>query len=570
MQRNFFSETKTYWADRKKWNPCGSQEDGASCATDATKNRISMFCCRKLCMTENAMKVQCPVAFDSRNDTSVDKYKSPYHHNASQPVSLTNVDLTERRAGFMPKPYFARGSNLTISNRIPPPLVSMPPTEPGDEDLHPVQIKGHAAVILDGDQGEGIGVKEKIGLPKQAAKVVEAPSNEYVGDMPTKIAGVSSSNNNKMIRSMSDIAATSPNIGRQKFEPRSFQEYDPYPTANPVCPVSYITVKREDTVIDGITPKDVAQHIGRYTGIWDVHADNKFVQAQLYAPSRLPYVKSGEHFFADLDGRYTFAAMATPGGDMGEFIGAMCALEKTRHKGTRLLTLSDVRNLFHSFLKTYGEERRKFFMQTDAQSMAAFEKAVGVPGFLTPEKITKLDKEDVQIIIKMAAIPEHVGSSHLRSLLSYPAEYGCRSDLTEYAITVFFELLLATDNALSNKLTYHVAQGYHEESAVVSVYTLEDECPDHVPLVVPGVRDDADGGDTPVTSVFMLYPSAVYAFRQELANLLQSQVRSKLRGKEEDLLVAINEVAEHVQERTLMRMAPNLPRFATFFTKSPF
>ena len=84
----------------------------------------------------------------------------------------------------------------------------MPPTEPGDEDLHPVQAKGHAAVILDGDEGEGIG-KRKIGLPKQAARVVEAPSNEHVGDMPTKIAGVSSSNNNKMIRSMSDIAATS-------------------------------------------------------------------------------------------------------------------------------------------------------------------------------------------------------------------------------------------------------------------------------------------------------------------------------------------------------------------------
>jgi hypothetical protein len=44
--------------------------------------------------------------------------------------------------------------------------------------------------------------------------------------------------------------------------------------------------------------------------------------------------------------------MTTPGGDMGEFIGAMCALEKTRHKGTRLLSLSNVRGLFQGFFES--------------------------------------------------------------------------------------------------------------------------------------------------------------------------------------------------------------------------
>jgi hypothetical protein len=32
---------------------------------------------------------------------------------------------------------------------------------------------------------------------------------------------------------------------------RSFQEYDPYPTSNPVCPVSMLTVKREDLAESG-------------------------------------------------------------------------------------------------------------------------------------------------------------------------------------------------------------------------------------------------------------------------------------------------------------------------------
>ena len=68
----------------------------------------------------------------------------------------------------------------------------------------------------------------------------------------------------------------------------------------------------------------------------------------------------------------------------------------------------------------------------------------------------------------------------------------------------------------------------------------------------------------------MLYPSAVYVLRQELARFFEANVRSTVRGKTNNLLMAINEVGERLQERTLMRIAPNLPRFAIFFTKAPF
>ena len=49
-----------------------------------------------------------------------------------------------------------------------------------------------------------------------------------------------------------------------------------------------ITVRREDADLEGISPKDVAQHIARFTGLWDVHIDSRVVQGQLYAPARLP------------------------------------------------------------------------------------------------------------------------------------------------------------------------------------------------------------------------------------------------------------------------------------------
>merc|ERR1711871_800890 len=109
----------------------------------------------------------------------------------------------------------------------------------------------------------------------------------------------------------------------------------------------------------------------------------------------------------------------TPGGDMGEFIGAMCSLERNRKGRTRSLTLPDVRSLFRGWLQITGEKRQKFFMQTDADAMSRFEKAVGISDFLHPDKLKMLDAEDVKVILSMAAVPEHVGSIHLRNMLMY-------------------------------------------------------------------------------------------------------------------------------------------------------
>ena len=147
-------------------------------------------------------------------------------------------------------------------------------------------------------------------------------------------------------------------------------------------------------------------------------------------------------------------------------------------------------------------------------------------------------------------------------------EYGCRSSLTEYAITSFFELLLAPKDPLSAKLVYHVAHGYHEEGAVLDIYAVDGECPNSVPLVVSGVRADADAGVTPITSAFVLHRSAVNAFRQELAQFFAARASKQVKGAK--LLSEMNKIGKRTLLRTLTRAAPQLPRFSVFFTQNPF
>ena len=66
---------------------------------------------------------------------------------------------------------------------------------------------------------------------------------------------------------------------------------------------------------------------------------------------------------------------------------------------------------------------------------------------------------------------------------------------------------------MAHSLLYHVNRGYHEESAVVNVYSLDGECPDYVPLVVPAATEETDNGATPVTQAIVNHPSAVAALR---------------------------------------------------------
>ena len=383
--------------------------------------------------------------------------------------------------------------------------------------------------------------------------------------------------------------------------PRSFQEYDPFPTNNPVCPISMLTVRREDAELDGVSPKEVAQHIARFTGLWDVHIDSKIVQGQLYAPARLPMAISGAHFFSDIDGRSNYAVMGTPGGDTGEFILALCAMDHARddlnrHKTQpgKKLTLPDVRNLLAAWIDKIANKRKYFFMQTDRTALSRLEAAVGVPNFLT-QNYTSMDHKLKQLIVDLSVLPEHVGSTHLRLMLTNANEYGCRTETVEYVMTAFWEMLLQIDTGLnkedsdydydsnsnsetssnsfaqqlSNTLLYHVNRGYHQESAVVSVYALEGECPNAVPMVVPGANAETDAGDTPVTQVIVHHPSAVAPLRAELAEFL-IKYSHDLNLDGASLIRHMNALGSQGLDRTLETLAHQKPRFAVFFTEHPF
>jgi len=330
-----------------------------------------------------------------------------------------------------------------------------------------------------------------------------------------------------------------------------------------------LSLQRESSNIEtdysgGPAPADVAQHIGRFSGMWDMHKDVDIASGQLYAPSRLPFAKPGGHYFSCIDGRANYAVMGTPGGDISEFIISLCAFEKVRRSppGSTGLTHLDVKALLLDLLASMPAEgagtRKKFYMHTDEAAMTRLGKAAGVSN----PADASMPPDAKARVLSMVAEPEHIGCEHLRAMVMHPMEYSCRGALVQYAITAFYDLMLNGPPAIQKRLLFHVSEGYHEERGIINVYAINGFCPTYTPLVVPSVDEENNP-----SQYFVNHPSAVAIYRQELADFLTDRVGRQLEGR--PLLPVMNEVGQGHMDRTMENLVKGKPSFAAFFTATP-
>ena len=117
--------------------------------------------------------------------------------------------------------------------------------------------------------------------------------------------------------------------------------------------------------------------------------------AQIYAASRMPLRMPREHFLAGLDGRAEFAMSGAAGGEIGELVVAVLALERARTEVVSKFTQYDdekkstvrvnldrdeIRALVVSYVKwLHSSGAQKFYMGTDSITMRRWAAAAGAP-----------------------------------------------------------------------------------------------------------------------------------------------------------------------------------------------
>jgi len=259
-----------------------------------------------------------------------------------------------------------------------------------------------------------------------------------------------------------------------------------------------------------------------------------------------------------IDGRSGSPHVGTPGGDAGELVLALAAIEQVSE---RELADEDVAPALAGYVASFG----RFYMHSDAHALERLRTALEADprfaearadGALAPGRIESFVRrppaalEDA--LLEQLVRSEHVGCGHLRTMLEHPQEYGARRELVQAVIREAHRLGWAHPESLD----FVVLEGEHEERAVVRVLL---DRPIHAYTRVPTFP----GSPGETTSFFLAHPEVSAYLRRELgAFLLEGDALGGLAiapADPERLERALADLAERQISATLRHLARELP-----------
>lgn len=259
--------------------------------------------------------------------------------------------------------------------------------------------------------------------------------------------------------------------------------------------------------VDVAKPDGMLRHIGHYTGLEGFMTKEDDAQASLERPENIVFKRVSSGFFSCIDPRADYGVMGTPGGDAGEFLIGLQALET---KNGKPFFLDDVNSLFQQYLRLMPTRGKKlFYFNTDEAAVKALATATGATDPLKPSDFTIRNK-----VLSECTKPEHIGSQHLKAILAAPADYGIRKELVEYFISIFYSIYFDASNPLRERLLFVTLKGDFAQATGGAYIYSPDECPGIAPLLVPDV-----GG----TKVSIFHAAHVKFYRQDLARFFSFQ-----------------------------------------------
>jgi len=293
-----------------------------------------------------------------------------------------------------------------------------------------------------------------------------------------------------------------------------------------------------------LTLEDIREHLG------DPRAIHRQKLASLLTHGHLSCV----------DGRDHGALFGTPGGDGGEILLALSALEKLRKKP---MSEDEVTAVLEARLDGFGTcgvhtdisaANRVIATLRAHPTLARHVERISHTWewrafFMSPPR------EAFSDLLDILTAPENLGCGHLKLSMVHADDYGTRSELVRGFLRTFFELRWNG----STETLYTPLPGGHAEGAVLRVRTSEEIGPfSQVPLVSP-----LFGG----TQMFVAHPEVADTMRSFTVRLLAG-LGLVSRDQESALASAITELAAVQLGRTLHALGEGLPIYDVWFDES--
>jgi rhodanese-related sulfurtransferase len=257
-----------------------------------------------------------------------------------------------------------------------------------------------------------------------------------------------------------------------------------------------------------------------------------------------------------VDGRGEAPIVGTPGGDVGDLILSMGALEA---QARRPLREDHLDALLDRYVASFG----RFYLHTDTHALERL--AVSLwnhPAFqaLGPRPREASAVRDLvlappagaeEVLLEELIRPEHIGCGHLRLLSEHPGAYGLRPGLAGAVLKAIFRHAIRHKDALD----FVLLEGEHREQGVLLVrMPTPVEAHSRVPMLTPH-----EG----LSEYFVFHPEVAAYLRHETSDFLAEHgAMLGLPAVDRDALHrAVDRLGAQQLDETLKRLAPGLPRF---------
>lgn len=264
-----------------------------------------------------------------------------------------------------------------------------------------------------------------------------------------------------------------------------------------------------------------------------------------------------------VDGRDETGVIGTPGGDSGELLLGLAALESVT--GSKLSPIQ-IRALFQRRVETFG----RFYLHGDIHAANALIASLrtdhrldsAIAGIHDSQAwrafFTAPPQHVREVVIEHSLEPKHIGCGHLRLAMLSPETYGARRELAHELVKCFFR----SQWGGSVETEYEVLAGAHEEGAVVNIVVEE---PLRSFSMVPLVSPTANGNQ-----MFVNHPQVIASLRQDLAHFLslQSDVAEVSPAHVQPLFSEMTRIANIQLGATLGRLAAGLPIYDATFARN--
>ena len=284
------------------------------------------------------------------------------------------------------------------------------------------------------------------------------------------------------------------------------------------------------------------------------------LRATLARPDALVWTQAasllGTNTESCIDGRAEAPVLGTPGGDAGELVLSLAALEQLLG---RPLDAGWIATIFDRYVEAFG----RFYLHTDRHAIERLADALRADPRTAGAAATWRGPEDARAFVRSPPLamegallehlvaPAHVGCGHLRLMITEPARYGVRPGLVADVLRAAFHRGWRRPELLE----YAILDGEHEERGVLEV-RVEHEVHAHtlVPMVAPHVG---------AREVFVLHPQVTDFVRAENAWFLVEQLApaEAARVHAPALRARIAALGARQLAATVASLAPHLPHY---------